>query len=608
MALLGDDGKGYELARKLESCGVWRAWLGDSLYSGFAHFLSSSSSWESFMRVDDSKSRAQIQLQLRARALLFDKATVSLFLRSNHNPNPSTSSSFSASCSLAVSRLNNNYLRLHGDDVYFTLENGPLNGVQQREGGLQSNTTSSKVQSRSTFSSGPRYDESEFDNLSQRYRTNELPETWYNQFIEHYRVSRPYRLSHGDRESDKRTPEDMSAYLRHVEKHKRRRIAFQEDQSGFGNSVLENRSGTQPSSTLDGNNSDDDVPFLPETMFTMNCVPDSALPSITRAQDNRKVEFYGVLDTLPQVTTKSPVMIERLGIMPEYLSMEQRGSLRRGKTDRRSLSEEQALQMSQKVMVRMLNSAGFESTTEVPLEVLSQLLSHHLCKLGRILKVLTDSYRKQCSAIELLKMFLQTAGYSNFGVLADLVKDNTSIFSQQAHQQANAIQSAMQSQHQNPLRLAQQMPRQMHPQMQQMVQLPTLTMQQRQQLERFCRRQASASHPAMDIDKDRPLVQVKLEASELPLDGNAFNAINNSHQQMQFQQQQIAVMSNLHAAQSSSQFRQLASMQIPQMQTQNMSIVRAPPVKVEGFQELMGGDHSLKHDSEENKLASSSGK
>lgn len=108
MALLGDDGKGYELARKLESCGVWRAWLGDSLYSGFAHFLSSSSSWESFMRVDDSKSRAQIQLQLRARALLFDKATVSLFLRSNHNPNPSTSSSFSASCSLAVSRLNNN--------------------------------------------------------------------------------------------------------------------------------------------------------------------------------------------------------------------------------------------------------------------------------------------------------------------------------------------------------------------------------------------------------------------------------------------------------------------------------------------------------------------
>lgn len=36
----------------------------------------------------------------------------------------------------------------------------------------------------------------------------------------------------------------------------------------------------------------------------------------------------------------------------------------------------------------------------------------------------------------------------------------------------------------------------------------------------------------------------------------------------------------------------------------NMGMVRAPPVKVEGFQELMGGDTTLKHDSEENKLTS----
>lgn len=35
-----------------------------------------------------------------------------------------------------------------------------------------------------------------------------------------------------------------------------------------------------------------------------------------------------------------------------------------------------------------------------------------------------------------------------------------------------------------------------------------------------------------------------------------------------------------------------------------MSMSRAPPVKVEGFQELMGGDSSMKHDSEENKLLS----
>uniref|UniRef100_A0A6N2L9Z8 Uncharacterized protein n=1 Tax=Salix viminalis TaxID=40686 RepID=A0A6N2L9Z8_SALVM len=116
MSVLGDDGLGYDLARKLETLGMWRAWLGDSLYSNFLHFLSSPASWNSFMRTDDSKSKSHIQLQLRARALLFDKASVSLFLRSN--------------TVAAVSKLNPNYLQLHGDDVYFTLEDED----QRREG------------------------------------------------------------------------------------------------------------------------------------------------------------------------------------------------------------------------------------------------------------------------------------------------------------------------------------------------------------------------------------------------------------------------------------------------------------------------------------------
>lgn len=40
----------------------------------------------------------------------------------------------------------------------------------------------------------------------------------------------------------------------------------------------------------------------------------------------------------------------------------------------------------------------------------------------------------------------------------------------------------------------------------------------------------------------------------------------------------------------------------------SMGIVRAPPVKVEGFQELMGGDASSKHDADENRLMSPSSK
>ena len=74
-------------------------------------------------------------------------------------------------------------------------------------------------------------------------------------------------------------------------------------------------------------------------------------------------------------------------------------------------SDEQAAQVSRKVVARMLLTMGFEGATEVPVDVFSQLVSRHICKLGRILKVLTDSYKKECSATQLIKMFLSTTGY-----------------------------------------------------------------------------------------------------------------------------------------------------------------------------------------------------
>lgn len=560
MSVLGDDGLGYDLARKLETLGMWRAWLGDSLYSNFLHSLSSPASWQSFMRTDDSKSKSHFQLQLRARALLFDKASVSLFLRSK--------------TVAAVSNLNPNYLQLHGDDVYFTLEDED----QRREGGGVGATT-------------------------KRYKNEELPETWYTQFMEKRKLKRPYRLSFGDRESDKRSPEQMSTYFRLVARHKRRCQYL-----GSGNSNLESTSNMRSGSVLDGSHSvDDDFVFFPETMFMFNCVPDSAIPPIIRARDNQKIEFRGAFDSLPQ--TRNPVMIERLGI-----SVEQGGSLHRGKNGsegHKKLSEEQALQMSQKVVACLLTRAGFDGASELPMEVFSQLLRCHISKLGRILRVLADSYRKQCSAVELLKMFLQTAGLSNVVNLMEIVKEGARNTAEPTHQQAHGIQSQFHSQHQNLLRLPQQLqiPRQMHPQMQPMVHSQNFTLQQQQQLERMRRRQPSTPRPGMDVDKDKPLVQVKVEnPPELPLDNNAFNAFHSRQPQMQFRQhQQIAAMSNLQA-QSNNQLRQLASLQVPQMQTSNMGIVRAPPVKVEGFQELMGGDAALKHDTEENKLTSPSSK
>ncbi|XP_023518890.1 uncharacterized protein LOC111782274 [Cucurbita pepo subsp. pepo] len=606
MALLGDDGRGYELARKLETLGVWRTWLGDFNYSNFVPFLSSTSTWETFMRTDDSKSRAQIQLQLRARALLFDKASVSLFLRSTPSPSSSSAVNPLSSSSLAISKLNPNYLQLHGDDVYFTLEN-PSKDVK---GHVSSNKASGKIQPKAASGVGPRSRESEIGDSSQKLK-NELPETWYNQFIEKYRVKQPYCLSNGNNVADKRTSEEMSSYVRLLEKHKKRRMVFKDDQlTNFGNSVSANAS----SSAFDFNSSiEDDANFFPEVMFTFNCVPESAFPPPDDMKDYRKLELSGVTGTFPQPITRNSAMMERFGVKPDYLSTERGSNIQRAKSgsggSRKNLGQEQSFQMSQKVVAKMLMSRGFDGATEVPLEVFSQFLSCHICKLGSTLRVLADSYRNQCSAVDLLRMFLKTMGYGNFGPLVEIVKDGSRNYVRQSLQ-VHGVQPQMQAQHQSLLQVPQQVPRQMHPQMPQMVHPQNLAFQQQQQLalaEKMRRRQSANPRAVMEVNKDRPLVQVKVENTELPMDGNALNALNVRHPQLQFRHPQIAAMSNVHAS-PANQFRQMSSMQMPQIQTPNINVARAPPVKVEGFQELMGGDSSSKHDSEEARLTSPSSK
>ncbi|GAU23309.1 hypothetical protein TSUD_237630 [Trifolium subterraneum] len=552
MSLLGDDGRGYELARKLESAGIWRTWLGDSNYTNFAPFLSSPSAWNSFMSTDSSKSTLHIHLQLRVRALLFDKASSSTSLSSNPNHKPS------------LSKLNPNFLRLYPDDVYFTLDNNNA-----------PSSSNSKIGS--------------------RYVDSELPETWYNQVIENYKANK--KLVMWDRElSPKRSPAEMASYIMCSNNYKKRRVVFQEEQ----HQVMDQLNG---GNLVDGN----DEFVFPEITYAWNCVPESAIPVSERVENNnnnQKLRIFSVLDTLPPVVTRSA----------EHVNGQRGGGLNRGKLgseeNGRVLGHEEAAKLSQKVVARMLLGAGFEAAMEGPIEYLSDVMSKRIVKIGTNLKVLTDSYKKQCSAIELLKMLLKTVGFSNFTPLVDVVKDGSKNIVQQGQQRAHGIQLQLQQQQQNSLRLPQQvqMQRQMHPQMQQMINSQSMAYQQQQQqlhLERM-RNQQSTHRPAMDVNKERPLVQVKLEnTSDLPSDGNAFNS---RHPQMQFRQQQLAAMSNFHP-QSNTQYRQMGSPQISQMQSQNnISMVRAPPVKVEGFSELMGGDSSSKHDSEENRLTSPSSK
>jgi hypothetical protein len=62
-------------------------------------------------------------------------------------------------------------------------------------------------------------------------------------------------------------------------------------------------------------------------------------------------------------------------------------------------------------VARILLGAGFEAAMEGPIEYLSDVMSKRIVKIGTNLKVLTDSYKKECSAIELLKMLLKTVGF-----------------------------------------------------------------------------------------------------------------------------------------------------------------------------------------------------
>ena len=68
-------------------------------------------------------------------------------------------------------------------------------------------------QSKAAIGVGSRYGEKDMDNMSQKFRNEELPETWCGQFFEKYKATKPYRVIFGDRDTDKRTPELMSNYI-----------------------------------------------------------------------------------------------------------------------------------------------------------------------------------------------------------------------------------------------------------------------------------------------------------------------------------------------------------------------------------------------------------
>ncbi|XP_025794800.1 uncharacterized protein LOC112875243 isoform X2 [Panicum hallii] len=516
--LLGEDGRGYELARRLEACGAWRAWLGDdAAHAALAQHLTSPATWDAFLSPAASPSpppRPLLLLQLRVRALLFDKASAALQLAPR------------GAGSAGLHSINANYLQLHGDDIYFSLEDEQEDNAQHQ------------VHSRTAFS--PSRDGSM---LSQRHnRYDELPDSWYKQYANKFRTWHS-TLRSGDKEIPKRTPEGMSDYLKVCSVHKRKRAVFMDDPS-ISAPMVENGPSLHSKNAGEHSNSTDET-LIPEIRFPSDCVPESAIPR-TSGISMTKIEVHGVLDNLPAPVSRNTAMLERFGMVPEYYKT---GNKYRGKDGSRvegkSLSQEQALLMTRKLVARYLANSGFGSGTAVSIDVLSEIIIKHICKLGRNLKLLTDSYRKQFSSVELLKMFLQTVGYSNIGPLMEITKMGNRVANYPVHQDAQVLQS----QHPNSLLHAQQLPRQFPPQLlqnltpQQQQQLQNLTPQQQQLLQQqhWLRRSqlTSPRGPLTMADKNQPMVNVKIENTmDSQIDGS-YGSFSRQQQLNLRQQQQL---------------------------------------------------------------------
>ncbi|KAF8778977.1 hypothetical protein HU200_003082 [Digitaria exilis] len=658
--LLGEDGRGYELARRLEACGAWRAWLGDdAAHAALTQHLTSPATWDAFLSPATSPSpppRPLLLLQLRVRALLFDKASAALQL-APRGAGPA-----------GLHSINANYLQLHGDDIYFSLEDE------------QEDNTQHQVHSRNTFSPSR-----EGSMLSQRHnRYDELPDTWYKQYANKFRTW--HSTLRSDKEVPKRTPEGMSDYLKICSVHKRKRAVFMDDPS-ISAPMVENGPSLHSKNAGEHSNSTDET-LIPEIRFPSDCVPESAIPRTSRTSMTKKIEVHGVLDNLPAPVSRNTAMLERFGMVPEYYKT---GNKYRGKDGSRvegkSLSQEQALLMTRKLVARYLANSGFASGTASSIDVLSEIIIKHICKLGRSLKLLTDSYRKQFSSIELLKMFLQTIGYSNIGPLMEITKMGNRVANYPIHQDAQGLQS----QHPNSLLHAQQLPRQFPPQLlqsltpQQQQQFHNLTPQQQQHWMR--RNQLSSPRGALTMaDKNQPMANVKIENTMDSQIDSPYGSLTrqqqfnlrqqqllhhqqqlqqqqlqqqqqhiqqqqqqqqlnqqqqhlqqqqqhlqqqqqqqqlnhqqqqlNHHQQQQHlnqqqqqhlnqQQQQMAMSANQNAqmAMSANQNAQLAQ-QFKQAPPMNPYGMRMPLVKVEAFHELVSGDSSLKQDNDPNKLTS----
>ncbi|KAF8708927.1 hypothetical protein HU200_029842 [Digitaria exilis] len=289
--LLGEDGRGYELARRLEACGAWRAWLGDdAAHAALTQHLTSPATWDAFLSPATSPSPPRDRSSYSSSASVRSSSTRPP-LRSNLPPAARALPAYTPSTPTVN-------LQLHGDDIYFSLEDE------------QEDNTQHQVHSRNTFSPSR-----EGSMLSQRHnRYDELPDTWYKQYANKFRTW--HSTLRSDKEVPKRTPEGMSDYLKICSVHKRKRAVFMDDPS-ISAPMVENGPSLHSKNAGEHSNSTDET-LIPEIRFPSDCVPESAIPRTSRTSMTKKIEVHGVLDNLPAPVSRNTAMLERFGMVPEY--------------------------------------------------------------------------------------------------------------------------------------------------------------------------------------------------------------------------------------------------------------------------------------------------
>ncbi|KAG0598179.1 hypothetical protein M758_12G052700 [Ceratodon purpureus] len=452
MRLLGDNGAGYELAQRLEENAVWRAWLGERDYVVLQSYLQTPGTWSAFMQTVNP---SVVALQLRVRALLFDKAVVSLHLDSAAASPPSA--------------LDNSFLQLHADSVYFTLEQDAedwarlqveknptftslqvkheldssatftrLNDAESGHAGINSRPSKASQSGQSVSSAliSPRqlasrtHAKTGFNNAGNAIDHRSLGDLWYTQYLQRDLMNRMSRLARrtaqrglpfGDQEAYLRTPIEMADYVSIQTNHRKRRPVFRID----GDSKQSLSGHERP---IQG---DDSALFMPENQYPGNCVPDNAVPARQNPSFDGFSAHGAFLDRLNHLRELSSGLFirgkDRLGPAAEVSNQHfRKDAVGRGNSKeigyKNGCSEEAAQQLAEQAVVRLVAAAGFEGLKQAPLQILADLLRCHVQKLGSALRRILDTYKMECSQAELLKMCIHGASGSKLEELMEYAK------------------------------------------------------------------------------------------------------------------------------------------------------------------------------------------